>query len=109
MRPAYRVVKGHGSTWLNQTRRNEDETKFRFLITRVLHWAGVSASLSNRVAKTLRTKWRKMPDRLRTFEEVVAANDPEEIARLNRGEKYQDPALADPNQRKVCVHEDRYG
>jgi hypothetical protein len=42
-------------------------------------------------------------------EEVVAANDPEEIARLNRGEKYQDPALADPNQRKVCVHEDRYG
>jgi hypothetical protein len=50
-----------------------------------------------------------MEDRPRTFEEVVAATDPEELARLNRGEKYNDPAVADPNQREVCVHEDRYG
>jgi hypothetical protein len=50
-----------------------------------------------------------MADRPRTFEEVVAATDPEELARLNRGEKYDDSAVADPSQRQVCVHEDRYG
>jgi hypothetical protein len=50
-----------------------------------------------------------MADRPRTFEEVVAATDPEEIARLNRGEKYQDQAVRDPFQREVVVFEDRYG
>jgi len=50
-----------------------------------------------------------MADRSRTFEEVVDATDPEEIARLNRGEKYADTAVADQNQREVRAHEDRYG
>jgi len=50
-----------------------------------------------------------MVDRPRTFEKVRAATDPEEVARLNRGEKYTDLAVADPFQREVSVHEDRYG
>jgi hypothetical protein len=50
-----------------------------------------------------------MADRPRTFEEVCAATDPEEIARLERGERYDDPAVADPHQREGCVHEYRYG
>jgi hypothetical protein len=50
-----------------------------------------------------------MADRPRTFEQVRAATDPEELARLNRGEKYDDAAVADRSQREVCVHEDRYG
>src|SRR5438876_6699688 len=44
-----------------------------------------------------------------TFKEVVAATDPKELARLRRGEKYDDPAVADPFQREVRVHEDRHG
>jgi hypothetical protein len=50
-----------------------------------------------------------MPDRPRTFEEVVAATDPEEIARLDRGAKYDDRAVGNSDHREVCVHEDRYG
>jgi hypothetical protein len=46
--------------------------------------------------------------RPRTFEEVVAATDPEEIARLDRGEKYLDHAVRDPYKREVAVFEDRY-
>ena len=34
---------------------------------------------------------------------------PEELARLERGEKYDDPAVADPFPREVAVFEDRYG
>lgn len=44
----------------------------------------------------------------RTFEQVVAATDPEELARLNRSEKYDDPAVADSGLCKVTVHEDRH-
>ena len=49
-----------------------------------------------------------MADRPRTFEDVVAATNPTELARLNRGDKYQDPAVTDPRQREVAVFEDRY-
>jgi len=48
-----------------------------------------------------------MADRPRTFEE--AATNPEELASLNRGETYQDPAVDDPRQREVAVFEDRCG
>jgi hypothetical protein len=50
-----------------------------------------------------------MADRPRTFAEVIDAMDPDELARLNRGEKYSDLAVANPRERVVCVHEDRYG
>jgi hypothetical protein len=45
---------------------------------------------------------RAADGRPRTFEEVRAATDPEEIARLERGERYDDPAVADPHQREVA-------
>ena len=48
-------------------------------------------------------------DRPRTFEEVVATQDPEEIARLGRGESYDDPAVAEAFLRQVVVFENRYG
>ena len=48
-------------------------------------------------------------DRPRTFAGVVAAQDPEERARLERGESYDDPAISDPFQRQVMVFEDRHG
>jgi len=44
----------------------------------------------------------------RTFEQVVAATDPEELARTNRSEKYDDPAVAHDDLSKVTVHEDRH-
>jgi hypothetical protein len=49
--------------------------------------------------------------RPRTFKKVVAANlqDPfhaARIARLNRGERFDDPAVSDPNMREVSVHPD---
>ena len=52
--------------------------------------------------------------RPRTLEEVVAANlqDPlhaARIASLNRGERFDDPAVSDPNQREVRVHPDCRG
>jgi hypothetical protein len=34
--------------------------------------------------------------------------DPEELVRLDRGESFDDPAVADTGLRKVTVYEDRY-
>ena len=48
-------------------------------------------------------------DKPRTFAELVAALDPELRARLERGESYNDPAVADAFQRQVMVFEDRRG
>jgi hypothetical protein len=46
-------------------------------------------------------------DRPRTFEECVAASDPDEMARLNNGDCFIDPtAERDP---EVYVRQDRYG
>jgi hypothetical protein len=52
--------------------------------------------------------------RPRTFEEVVAANlqDPfhaARIARLNSGERFDDPAVSDPSMREVSVYPDCEG
>jgi hypothetical protein len=46
-----------------------------------------------------------MADRPRTFEEVVVATDPEELARLDRGAKYDDAAVASPDYREVYIYE----
>jgi hypothetical protein len=48
-------------------------------------------------------------DKPRTFAELVAAMDPDERARLERGEKYDDPAVTDTGLRNVTVFEDRDG
>ena len=40
---------------------------------------------------------------------MVAAQDPQEIARLERGESYDDPAVAEAFLRPVALFEDRYG
>jgi hypothetical protein len=47
-------------------------------------------------------------DRPRTFAEVVAAHDPQKIAHLERGESYDDPAVAEAFLRPVAVFEGRY-
>jgi hypothetical protein len=47
-------------------------------------------------------------DRPRTFAEVVAAPDPQEIAALERADSYNDPAVAEAFLRPVAVFEDRY-
>jgi len=48
-----------------------------------------------------------MAHKPRTFAELVAALDPEERARLDRGERFDDPAVAHPGLCKVTVFEDR--
>jgi hypothetical protein len=48
-------------------------------------------------------------DRPRTFAELVTALETEERARLERGESYHDPAVAEEFLRQVTVFEDRYG
>jgi hypothetical protein len=47
-------------------------------------------------------------ERPRTFAEIVAAQDAEEIARLERSESYEDPAVAEAFLRQVVIFE-RYG
>jgi hypothetical protein len=44
----------------------------------------------------------------RTFEEVVAAQDPTEMARLELGEYFIDPSVS-PFHGEVSVNEDRHG
>jgi hypothetical protein len=44
----------------------------------------------------------------RTFEEVVATQDPAEMARLAQGEHFTDPSLS-PFHGEVSVNEDRHG
>ena len=44
----------------------------------------------------------------RTFEEVVAAQDPAEMAGLERGEHFTDPSIG-PFHGEMSVSEDRYG
>ena len=44
--------------------------------------------------------------RPRTFEEVVVAQDPTEMARLERGEHFTDPSVSHFHA-KVSVNEDR--
>ena len=46
--------------------------------------------------------------RPRTFTEVVAAQDPTEIAGLARGEHFTDPSVS-PFHAEVSVKEDRHG
>jgi hypothetical protein len=66
-------------------------------------------------AKAKTARQRKSPAaRPRTFEEVVAANlrDPFHAARLARidsGERFDDPTVSDPFQREVSVHPDCEG
>jgi hypothetical protein len=58
--------------------------------------------------KRRRSKTDKRP-RPRTFDEVVAAQDPAEMARMKNGESFKDESVSDRFQREVSVHEDRYG
>ena len=46
--------------------------------------------------------------RPRTFEEVVAAQDPTEMARLERREHFTDPSV-NPFHGEVSINEDRHG
>src|SRR3954454_21578170 len=46
--------------------------------------------------------------RPRTFEEVVAAQDPTEMARLARGDRFVDPSV-NAFHGEVSVNEDRFG
>jgi hypothetical protein len=48
-------------------------------------------------------------DKPRTFAELVAALNPEERARLERGESFNDQAIADAGLRQVTIFEDRHG
>jgi hypothetical protein len=48
-------------------------------------------------------------DKPRTFAELVDALDPEERARLERRESFDDPAVRDGGLTKVTVFEDRHG
>jgi hypothetical protein len=48
-------------------------------------------------------------DKPRTFAELVAAMDPDERAQLERGVRYDDPAVTDAGLRNVTVFEDRHG
>ena len=47
--------------------------------------------------------------RPRTFEEVIAAEDPAERARMENGESFDDVTVSSAFHREVSVHEDRYG
>jgi hypothetical protein len=53
--------------------------------------------------------WQMSKGRPRSFEEVVAASDPAEMARLANGESFIDPAVEKKFHAEVAVHEDRYG
>jgi hypothetical protein len=46
--------------------------------------------------------------RPKTFEEVVTAQDPTEMARFERGEHFTDPSVS-PFHGEVSVNEDRHG
>jgi hypothetical protein len=48
-----------------------------------------------------------MPDEPRTFEEVVAAQDPADRARLANSESFEDLTVSSPLHRPVTVVEDR--
>jgi hypothetical protein len=50
-----------------------------------------------------------MSSRPRTFEETVAAQDPQRMARLANGERCEDQSVSNPFQREVIVHEDCEG
>ena len=52
-----------------------------------------------------------MPDTPRpgTFKEVVAAEDPAERARIEKGERFDDLTVGNPFHREVSVLEDRDG
>jgi hypothetical protein len=55
------------------------------------------------------TRWLPMrAPRPRAFEEVVAAQDPTEMARLERGEHFTDPSVSHFHA-EVSVNEDRHG
>jgi hypothetical protein len=50
-----------------------------------------------------------MPDRPRTFAEVIAAEDPAERGRMERTETFKDANVANEFHTEVSVHEDRHG
>jgi hypothetical protein len=50
-----------------------------------------------------------MPDKPRSFREVVAAQDLAERARMERGESFEDVTVGNPFHREVSVIEDRDG
>jgi hypothetical protein len=50
-----------------------------------------------------------MPDKPRSFREVVAPQDPAERARMERGESFEDVTVGNPFHREVSVIEDRDG
>jgi hypothetical protein len=50
-----------------------------------------------------------MPDKPRTFKEVVAAEDPAERARMENGESFEDVTVSNAFHREVSVYEDRHG
>jgi hypothetical protein len=50
-----------------------------------------------------------MADKPRTFEEVVAAEDPDVRERIERAQIYQDPAVASDFHADVILHEDLDG
>jgi len=52
---------------------------------------------------------RLLSERPNTFAEAAVIQDPEEVTRLERGESYDDPAVAETFLRPVAVFEDRYG
>jgi hypothetical protein len=54
-------------------------------------------------------KERSMPNKPRSFKEVVAAQDPAERARLANRESFDDVTVANPFHREVSVIEDRDG
>jgi hypothetical protein len=50
-----------------------------------------------------------MPDKPRTFKEMVAAEDPAERARREKGESFEDVTVSSSFHRQVSVQEDRDG
>jgi hypothetical protein len=50
-----------------------------------------------------------MPDKPRSFKEVVAAQDPAERARMENGETFNDVMVRSPFHQEVSVQEDRDG
>jgi hypothetical protein len=50
-----------------------------------------------------------MPDKPRSFKEVVAAQDPAARARMENGERFNDVLVRNPFHQEVSVHEDRDG
>ena len=48
-----------------------------------------------------------MPDKPRTFEEVVASQDPVDRARLGNSESFADVTVSSPFHRQVTIIEDR--